>query len=172
MDLRQEMEAIFWQACQAHPQLPWFRSTKKGLLWGMMALFALLRTLEGFLYWQAGHSALAMLRVPLGLVLPGIFALSVWRGHWKFSFLLLIPAGSLALGLLSEIRAALLLGFDTLPLPVLIYLAANAAAILYLAGVLLWLLLPRNRELSIALNQVTGEQIRRSKELTPPPRPM
>ena len=108
MDLRQEMEAIFWQACQAHPQLPWFRSTKKGLLWGMMALFALLRTLEGFLYWQAGHSALAMLRVPLGLVLPGIFALSVWRGHWKFSFLLLIPAGSLALGLLSEIRAALL----------------------------------------------------------------
>ena len=172
MDLRQEMEAIFWQACQAHPQLPWFRSTKKGLLWGMMALFALLRTLEGFLYWQAGHSALAMLRVPLGLVLPGIFALSVWCGHWKFSFLLLIPAGSLALGLLSEIRAALLLGFDTLPLPVLIYLAANAAAILYLAGVLLWLLLPRNRELSIALNQVTEEQIRRSKELTPPPRPM
>ncbi len=172
MDLRQEMEAIFWQACQAHPQLPWFRSTKKGLRWGMMALFALLRTLEGFLYWQAGHSALAMLRVPLGLVLPGIFALSVWRGHWKFSFLLLIPAGSLALGLLSEIRAALLLGFDTLPLPVLIYLAANAAAILYLAGVLLWLLLPRNRELSIALNQVTEEQIRRSKELTPPPRPM
>lgn len=172
MDLRQEMEAIFWQACQAHPQLPWFRSTKKGLLWGMMALFALLRTLEGFLYWQAGHSALAMLRVPLGLVLPGIFALSVWHGHWKFSFLLLIPAGSLALGLLSEIRAALLLGFDTLPLPVLIYLAANAAAILYLAGVLLWLLLPRNRELSIALNQVTEEQIRRSKELTPPPRPM
>lgn len=172
MDLRQEMEAIFWQACQAHPQLPWFRSTKKGLLWGMMALFALLRTLEGFLYWQAGHSALAMLRVPLGLVLPGIFALSAWRGHWKFSFLLLIPAGSLALGLLSEIRAALLLGFDTLPLPVLIYLAANAAAILYLAGVLLWLLLPRNRELSIALNQVTEEQIRRSKELTPPPRPM
>ncbi len=172
MDLRQEMEAIFWQACQAHPQLPWFRSTKKGLLWGMMALFALLRTLEGFLYWQAGHSALAMLRVPLGLVLPGIFALSVWRGHWKFSFLLLIPAGSLALGLLSEIRAALLLGFDTLPLPVLIYLAVNAAAILYLAGVLLWLLLPRNRELSIALNQVTEEQIRRSKELTPPPRPM
>ncbi len=166
MDLRQEMEAIFWQACQTHPQLPWFRSTKKGLLWGMMALFALLRTLEGFLYWQAGHSALAMLRVPLGLVLPGIFALSVWRGHWKFSFLLLIPAGSLALGLLSEIRAALLLGFDTLPLPVLIYLAANAAAILYLAGVLLWLLLPRNRELSIALNQVTEEQIRRSKELT------
>ena len=172
MDLRQEMEAIFWQACQAHPQLPGFRSTKKGLLWGMMALFALLRTLEGFLYWQAGHSALAMLRVPLGLVLPGIFALSVWRGHWKFSFLLLIPAGSLALGLLSEIRAALLLGFDTLPLPVLIYLAANAAAILYLAGVLLWLLLPRNRELSIALNPVTEEQIRRSKELTPPPRPM
>lgn len=166
MDFRQEMEAIFWQACQAHPQLPWFRSTKKGLLWGMMALFALLRTLEGFLYWQAGHSALAMLRVPLGLVLPGIFALSVWRGHWKFSFLLLIPAGSLALGLLSEIRAALLLGFDTLPLPVLIYLAANAAAILYLADVLLWLLLPRNRELSIALNQVTEEQIRRSKELT------
>lgn len=172
MDFRQEMETIFWQACQAHPQLPWFRSTKKGLLWGMMALFALLRTLEGFLYWQAGHSALAMLRVPLGLVLPGIFALSVWRGHWKFSFLLLIPAGSLALGLLSEIRAALLLGFDTLPLPVLIYLAANAAAILYLADVLLWLLLPRNRELSIALNQVTEEQIRRSKELTPPPRPM
>lgn len=166
MDFRQEMEAIFWQACQAHPQLPWFRSTKKGLLWGMMALFALLRTLEGFLYWQAGHSALAMLRVPLGLVLPGIFALSVWRGHWKFSFLLLIPAGSLALGLLSEIRAALLLGFDTLPLPVLIYLVANAATILYLAGVLLWLLLPRNRELSIALNQVTEEQIRRSKELT------
>lgn len=171
MDMRQEMELLFRQACQEHPGLPRFRAAKKGLLWGMMGFFALIRVLEGLLYWEAGHPVLAVLRVPLGLLIPGIFALSVWRGGWKFSFLLLLPAGSLAGDLLPEIRVTLLLGYNTLRPMAYVILAVEAIAALYLAGVVLWLALPpENRELSAVMNQITEELIRRSKEQAPPPR--
>lgn len=173
MDLRQDMESIFRRACEAHPGLAPYRAAKKGLLWGAMGFFVLIRVLEGVLYWRAGQSLLAVLRLPLGLVIPGIFVLSVWRGGWKFSFLLLLPAGSLAMGLVQELRVTLLLGFDHFRPMAYVITGVEAATVLYLVWVVLWLSLPeRNRKLSAVLNQVTEEQIRRSKELMPPPRSM
>lgn len=77
------------------------------------------------------------------------------------------------MGLVSQLRVALLVGLDSLQPMAYVILAVEAVTALYLAGVVLWLSLPpENRELSAVMNQITEELIRRSKEQALPPQTM
>lgn len=160
MDFRQVMQERYQQAYREHPGLEQFRQRKKGLLWGMMGLFALQKLLLA----AALGGGWAMAGALLGLFIPGIFALAVWRGNWKFSLLLLIPALNLALGLVRQALPVLLSG-EQYPPFVYLCLLADGALTLYLAGLTAWLVIPeKNRGYAAALNQVTEELIRLSKE--------
>ena len=179
MELKNEMLARYARAYQEHPGLEQFRRRKKALLWGVMGLFLLLRLLDMAMYLSVGSPMTAALRVPFGLVIPGIFVLSAWRGDHRFAFLLLLPAASLGTDLIQFFRwyrRGIAEGFRPL---YFVMLAAEAVTLLYLAGTTLWLAIPaENREFSVILNQITEELIRRSKEMaaaakggTAPPAP-
>ena len=142
MELKNEMLARYARAYQEHPGLEQFRRRKKALLWGVMGLFLLLRLLDMAMYLSVGSPMTAALRVPFGLVIPGIFVLSAWRGDHRFAFLLLLPAASLGTDLIQFFgwyRLGIADGFRPL---YFVMLAAEAVTLLYLAGTTLWLAIP------------------------------
>ena len=166
MELKNEMLARYARAYQEHPGLEQFRRRKKALLWGVMGLFLLLRLLDMAMYLSVGSPMTAALRVPFGLVIPGIFVLSAWRGDHRFAFLLLLPAASLGTDLIRFFRWYRLGIADGFRPLYFVMLAAEAVTLLYLAVTTLWLAIPaENREFSVILNQITEDLIRRSKEM-------
>lgn len=166
MEFKEEMLARYARAYQENPGLEAFRRRKKALLWGMMGLFALIRLLEAVMYCSVGSPVLAVFRFLLGLVIPGIFALSAWRGDWRFAFLLLLPTGGLVSDLFRFARWYRLGIAGTFRPLYYAALGVEAVTVLYLAGATLWLALPaENKRFSTILNAVTEELIRRSKEL-------
>lgn len=168
MDFREEMLEAYRRAYQAHPGLETFRNRKKRLLWGMMGLFALGKLLSAVRLcgdWGFAAPVGVILGTLLGLAIPGIFALAVWRGNWRFSFLLLLPAAGIALELFRSWFPAMASGGSFVPL-FYVALALSVVTCLYLVGVTLWLAAPaRNREYGEILNQVTEALILRSKEI-------
>ncbi len=171
MDFREEMMEAYRRAYEAHPGLEAFRGRKKALLWGMMALFALSKLLTAIPAWNYASHAVIVIGGLMGLVIPGIFALAVWRGGWRFSLALLLPAASIALDLFRSWFPALAAGGDFHPL-FHVTLWTAVATCLYLIGVVLYLSVPaKNRAYGEVLNQVTEALILRSKELAAQQRP-
>lgn len=166
MDMREEMERMHREAYAVHPGLEGFRTGKKWLLWGMMGLFALSKLCAAIPLWQTGNRAAVVLGVVLGMAVPGIFALAVWRGNWRFSFVLLLPAASMALDLVRNALPALLSGESY---HILFYCIVGLELVMtaYLAALVLWFTVPpQNREYSDILNGLNEELIRRAKALS------
>ena len=171
MDFREEYLAVWRQAYQDHPGLERFRAIKKGLLWGVMALFALQKLIVVVSMWRIGSPAALLFGAVVGMALPGIFALAVWRGNWKFSLVLLLPALYLAYDVVGNGFSALASG-DSYYFTFYLILAVEGLMALYLAGVALWLSVPvQNRQLGDTANQVNEYLIRRSKEIAAQNRP-
>lgn len=168
MDFREEFVAAWRQAYQDNPGLESFRARKKALLWGVMGGFALQKLIGLYvLGGMGGGGALifGLFGAVMGLAIPGIFALAVWRGNWRFSLALLLPAAYLLYDVVGNGFPALASGASYHPAFYLI-LAVEGLLALYLAGVVLWLSVPRrNRELGEIQNQVNERLIRRSKEI-------
>ncbi len=165
MDFREEFFAVWRQAYQEHPGLEQFKAWKKRLLWGVMALFALQKLIMVVSMWRIGSPVALLFGAVVGMALPGIFALAVWRGGWKFSLALLLPALYLAYDVIGNGLSALASG-DSYYFAFYVILAVEGFMALYLAGVVLWLSVPaRNRQLGEIANQVNEYLIRRSKEL-------
>lgn len=161
-----KIQEIYHRAYEEHPGLEPFRKTKKTLLLLSMILFALQKLLDVV----AMGGGWVFLAGVAGLIIPAIFVLAAWRGGWKLSLVLLLPAG---MGLVSLFR-------DWLPMlregggyPPLFYAAAAVAAVLpfTLAATTAWLTIPeKNRDYGDALNQVHEELILLSKQLSQDPR--
>lgn len=168
MDFREEFLAVWRQAYQDNPGLESFRVRKKALLWGMMGGFALQKLIALYVLGGMGNTfslIAGLFGAVVGLAIPGIFALAVWRGNWKFSLALLLPAAYLLFDVAGNGLPALAGGESYHPVFYLI-LAVEGLLALYLAGVTLWLSVPRrNRELGDVANRVNEYLIRRSKEI-------
>lgn len=165
MDFKTAMQEHYRRAYGQHPGLEQFRRLKKALFWGIMALFALQKLLIAV---ALGHP-LAFAAGLLGLVLPAIFLLAAWRGEWKMSLLLLIPACTIGAGFFRDALPALLYTGGRLPMPVYLSVFVDAALVILMAGTVVWLTVPRqNREYSVILNRITEELIRLSKGLGGP----
>lgn len=166
MDLREEMERMLREACEANPGLEGFRKGKKLLLWGMMGLFALSKLCAAIPMWRLGHPGAVVFGAVVGMVIPGIFALAVWRGDWRFAFSLLLPAANLAVDLAANGLPALFSG-ESYYLLFYCIVGLELVMVAYLTAAVLWLTVPRrNRELSVILNGLNEELIRRGKELS------
>lgn len=162
MNFKEEMLERYRRAYAQHPGLEQFRQRKKALLWGIMGLFALQKLLIAL----ALGSGWGVLGGVLGLVIPAIFALTAWRGDWKFSLVLLIPAATIGLSLVRDGLPALLAGGGQYPLPVYLSVFVDAALVLCLAGTAAWLSVPeKNREYGAILNRVTEELILLNKQM-------
>lgn len=165
-EFQAEIQEIFRRAYEARPGLERFRRRKKNLLLLAMVLFVLQKLL-GVVAAGGGWGFLAGLA---GLLISGIFILAAWRGGWKLSLVLLLPA---AVGLASFFR-------DWLPFlregggySPLFYAACALAALLplALAGIAAWLSVPeKNREYGDDLNRVNEELIALSKRFSQNPR--
>ncbi len=165
MDFREEILAVWRQAYLDHPGLEQFKTRKKMLLWGVMGLFVLQKAVGLVSLWGFGNPLVLLFGAVVGLALPGIFALAVWRGSWKFSLALLLPAIYLAVDVLWNGLPVLASG-EPYYTSFYVILAVEGLMALYLAGVTIWLSVPkRNRELGQVMNQVNEHLIRRSKEL-------
>lgn len=161
-----EIQEIYRRAYEEHPGLERFRQWKKNLLLLAMVLFALQKLLDAV----ALGGGLAFLAGLAGLIIPGIFVLAAWRGGWKLSLVLLLPAGIGLVSLFSDWLPLLREGGDYVPL---FYVAAALAALLplTLAGVTAWLTVPeKNRAYGDQLNRVHEELIALSKRLSQDPR--
>lgn len=163
-DFQEEMRRLYLQAYDEHPGLLQFRRRKKTLLWLAMALFALQKLLDAVAV-GGGWMLLAGLA---GLLLPGIFVMAVWRGGWKLSLVLLLPAANALVSLFT----------DWLPMlreggwPPLFYAAFSLMVILpvTLVGTTAWLSVPeRNREYGEILNDIHERLILISKQITRDP---
>ncbi len=168
MDFREEALAVWRQANQDNPGLESFRARKKALLWGVMGGFALQKLIGLYVLGgmgSAGALVAGLFGAVMGLAIPGIFALAVWRGNWRFSLALLLPAAYLIFDVAGNGIPALASGDSYHPVFYLI-LAVEGLLALYLVGVTLWLSVPRrNRELGEVANQINEYLIRRSKEI-------
>lgn len=161
-----KIQEIYRRAYEDHPGLEQFRQRKKTFLLLAMALFALQKLLDAIAM-GGGWMLLAGLA---GLILPSIFILATWRGGWKLSLVLLLPAG---MGLVSIFR-------DWLPMlregggyPPLFYAACAVATVLplTLAGITAWLSIPKkNQKYGDDLNRIHEELILLSKQLSQDPR--
>lgn len=171
MDFREEILATWRRAYQENPGLESFKTWKKRLLWGIMLLFALQKLTVVASMWRLGHPGAMIFGAVMGMAIPGIFVLAVWRGNWKFSLALLLPAFTLASDVIRNGLPALTSGNSYYPIFYVI-IALEGFMTLYIVGVVLWISVPvRNRQLGEIMNQVNEHLIRRSKELTPPPAP-
>lgn len=168
MEFREEVLAAWRQAYEENPGLESFKSRKKALLWGVMGLFALQKLVALFILGGTGSTAAlisGLFGAVVGLAIPGIFVLAVWRGNWRFSLAFLLPAAYLLFDVLGNGLPALTSGDSYYPVFYLI-LGLEAFLALYLIGVTLWLSVPqRNRELGDAMNRVNEYLIHRSKEI-------
>lgn len=162
MDLKEEMLARYRRAYDEHPGLEQFRGRKKALLWGAMGLFALQKLMDA----MAVGNIWAFFAGLVGLLIPGIFLLTAWRGGWKFSLVLLLPAAVGAASFLTGWLPMVLEGRMRPWPPFYAAFALAGAAPLYLAGVVAWLSVPeKNRAFGAILNQVNEELILRSKQM-------
>ena len=160
-----QIQEIYRRAYEEHPGLERFRRRKKNLLLLAMALFALGKLLDAV----AIGGALAFLAGLAGLLIPAIFVLAAWRGGWKLSLVLLLPAGAGLVSLLSDWLPLLRAGGGYRPL---FYAAAAVAALLplTLAGTTAWLSIPeKNRVYGEQLSHIHEELIALSKRLSQDP---
>lgn len=165
-EYQEQIQEIYRRAYEEHPGLERFRGRKKNLLLLAMILFALQKLLDAI----ALGGGLALLAGLAGLIIPGIFVLAAWRGGWKLSLVLLLPAGMGLWSLFNDWIPVLRAGGDYLPL---FYVAAAVAALLplTLAGTTFWLTVPeKNRQYGDDLNRVHEELIVLSKRLSQDPR--
>lgn len=165
-DHRAEVQEIYRRAYEETPGLERFRQRKKDLLRLVMALFVLQKLLDAV----AVGSGWAFLAGLVGLVIPGIFVLAAWRGGWKLSLVLLLPAAN---GLLSLFTQWIPLLFTGGGYPPLFYAACAVMGLLplTLAVTVFWLTVPeKNRAYGDALNRVHEELIQRGKQLSQGPR--
>lgn len=161
-----EIREIYRRAYEEHPGLERFRGRKKNLLLLVMVLFALQKLLDA----AALGGGLAFLARLAGLIIPAIFVLAAWRGGWKLSLVLMLPAGMGLMSLFSDWLPLLRAGGDYLPL---FYVAAALAALLplTLAATTAWLVIPeKNRAYGDQLNHIHEELIALSKRLSQDPR--
>lgn len=158
---QEETRRIYLRTYQEYPGLERFRKQKKALLWLAMGLFALQKLLDAIAL-GGGWMLLAGLA---GLLIPGIFVMAVWRGGWKLSLVLLLPAANALVSLFGDWLPMLREG----GYPTLFYVAFGVTALLpaVLIGTTAWLSIPaRNREYGDVLNGVHEELIQISKYIS------
>lgn len=158
---REETQRIYLRAYGEHPGLEQFRRRKKTLLLLAMGLFALQRLLAAIAL-GGGWMLLAALG---GLLIPGIFVMAVWRGGWKLSLVLLLPAANALVSLFTDWLPMLREG----GYPTLFYVAFGVMVLLpvTLIGTTAWLSIPaRNREYGDVLNGIHEELIQISKYIS------
>lgn len=158
MDVRQAVAAAYRRAYEDHPGLEAFERRRRRILWGMFLLAAALRlvSLAPLLLTGASPVGVAVSAL-VGLCLPGIFALAVYRGPWTLSLILLLPAANVALDLLKNGLPALASGERYLPL-YYVLLALEGGYLLVLLALTAWLTIPaRNRAFAQVLHGVARE---------------
>lgn len=162
MDLQKEIMDSYQQAYSEHPGLKTFERCKKLLLWGMFLLAAAMKLISMIPLLMGGTSIIALiLSALLGMCIPGIFALAVYRGPWTFSLVFLLPAASTIIDLLQNGLPALSSGESYMPL-FYVLLVLQGLYGLYLLALTAWLSIPvRNREFAQVLNDISKEYSQR-----------
>lgn len=170
MNFKLDIIEAYKNAYNKNPGLEKFNNCKKWLLWGMFGIAVLQKLFAVILLFDKFSFAL-LIGALIGLCIHGIFAIAVYRGPWKFSFIFYLLFIHLLFDLIKNGIPALVSGIEYVPI-FYIMMAVETFYAVYLLFLALWLTVPsKNRTYAQIINDVFKECSQKFKEFNNMNRP-
>lgn len=139
-DTHKKLLAAYRTAYEATPGLELFDRLRRLLLWGMMAIVAAQRVLA-FILTNGSNPLVLLFGLVMGMSVPGIFALAIYRGPWTYACFFYLLAAFPIYELVVTALPVLLSGVTYQPVFYML-VVAEAAYAAYLLGMGVWLTIP------------------------------